>query len=252
MSCCTLIQLHTKTYYHYQQLAVVYFFYCPGCLWGIMLKYFLNLIVKNFRLLKLVFILATAYFIFEELNLFIYKKPTLISVSKSKIRAENLPNILICSLRGYDESELRKLGYKDSSQYTMGVFTDRKYVGWLGNQSGTSGRDVIRSISTIKTTQDCPTVTALFAINGTLESRDFLSSFLTRPIHLNGRCCRPKPPQLAKIHPIYELRIKYKETDNLHGFRVILSNPLTSTIFEQNKFQMEGINLDSDKSGKQI
>ena len=214
-----------------------------------MWKYFFNLIVKDFRLLKLVFILATAYFIVEEFRQFVYKKPTLISVSRSKIRADNLPSILICSLRGYDRSELRKIGYRDSSQYTLGMFGDRKYVGWLGNQTGLSAREVIRNISTIKTSQDCPSVTALFEINGTLETRDFLSPILTRPIHPNGRCCRPEPPQLARIHPIYELRIKYNESENFRGFRVILSNPLTFSIFEQNKFQMEGINLDTEKSG---
>ena len=56
---------------------------------------------------------------------------------------------------------------------------------------------------------------------------------------------------MTEVHPIYELQIMNKEVRKFFGFRVILSNPLTSSIFEQNKFQSEGINMDSpsDTSG---
>ena len=206
---------------------------------------------KDFRLLKFSFILITAYFLMDEFKLLIVDKPTIITVMRSRLTPQHFPDIWVCPLRGYDEVELKKIGYNNSRDYTMGSFSDRTQVGWLGNTSGQTTGDIIRRISTIKTIEDCPSVVAKFEINGMLESRPFLSSSLTRPIHPNGRCCQPKPPRMTEVHPIYELQIINEEARKVFGFRVILSNPLTSSIFEQNKFQSEGINMDSasDSSG---
>ena len=204
-----------------------------------------NFLWKDFRLLKISFIIIGAYFLYDEFKLLIVDKPTIITVTRSRLAPHHFPDIWVCPLRGYDEQELRKIGFNNSRDYTIGSYGDRNHVGWLGNTTGLTTGDIIRRISTIKTTDDCPSVLAKFEIRGMLEIRSFPNSTLTRPIHPNGRCCRPKPPQMTEVHPIYELQIMSKEATKFSGFRVILSNPLTASIFEQNKFQSEGINMDS-------
>ena len=54
----------------------------------------------KFKLLKFCFILVTSYFLYQELVLFLATKPTLISISKSRIQPRHFPAILVCPTSG--------------------------------------------------------------------------------------------------------------------------------------------------------
>ena len=159
-----------------------------------LVKYCLYHLWLRFRFLKFSFFLITSYFLYQELVLFL-SKPTFISISKYKIQPENFPDILICPLSGFDQEELRRLGYSESFAYTMGSVKDKKALGWGGTDPGLNVKDIIQRISVLKTTKDCPVVIytmASFEMEGKFREEKMNSVSLTPAIYPNGRCCKVK------------------------------------------------------------
>ena len=176
-----------------------------------------KVLVKDFKLLKFFFILFTAYLLYGELKLFVIEKPTLTSLEKIDLSAEHFPEILICPRHGYDEEMLERHGYATSFHYSTGVpvddnRTDLIFRGWRGKtlEQNYSVRDVMDAISVMKNASHCPTVTALFDIEGKYREEE-LETFLTRQIYPNGRCCRAKQPELAKKYPLYEISFSFED-----------------------------------------
>ena len=155
-------------------------------------KYCLYHLWLRFRFLKFSFFLITSYFLYQELVLFL-SKPTFISISKYKIQPSNFPDILICPLSGFDQAELRRLGYSESFAYAMGSLKDQKSLGWRGTDPSLNVKDITTRISVMKTTQDCPVViytTASSEMDGKFRKEKMNSVSLTRAIYPNGRCCK--------------------------------------------------------------
>ena len=155
-----------------------------------LVKYcFYNLWLR-FRFLKFSFILITSYFLYQEIVLFL-SKPTFISISKYKIQPSNFPDMLICPLSGFDQAELRRLGYENSFYYSIGFMRDDKALGWSGTDPSLNGKDIIQRISVMKTIQDCPVITmASFASEGKIRTERMDTFSLTRAMYPNGRCCK--------------------------------------------------------------
>ena len=144
----------------------------------------------RFRFLKFSFFLITSYFLYKEIVLYL-SKPTFISISKLKIQPRNFPDILICPLPGFDQAELRRLGYASSFYYSIGFLKENKSLGWSGSDSSLNMKEILQRISVMKTSQDCPVVTmASFDTDGKIRKEFMTSVSLTRAMYPNGRCCK--------------------------------------------------------------
>ena len=78
-----------------------------------LVKYCLYNLWLRFRFLKFSFFLVTAYFLYQELVLFL-SKPTFISISKYEIQPSNFPDILICPLAGFDQEGRQRIKDKEA------------------------------------------------------------------------------------------------------------------------------------------
>ena len=151
--------------------------YIMGVMWDV--------IFQDFRLVKLCFIVMTTYLLYEELNVFFVKRPTVTSFTEEQLTPTSFPEIIICSNNGFSQKWLNIHGYDDSFQYKKGVPRDKSFIGWFGHQPSTSTLDresFLRNISHIRTVEDCPHLLANFVINGTFKGSsenqkngDFLS-----------------------------------------------------------------------------
>ena len=129
-----------------------------------------DLIFQDFRIIKLVFIVMTSYLIYEELNLFFIKRPTVTSFTEEELTPSSFPEIIICSDNGFSQKWLNIYGYDDSFQYKKGLPRDKSFIGWFGHQPSSLDREsFLINISHIRTVEDCPFLLANFVINGTFQ-----------------------------------------------------------------------------------
>ena len=146
-------------------------------------------ILSDFRLLKFCVILLTCWLILEELWLCLHTRPTLLSVSKARLEASHLPDVLVCPLPGFDVAQLQQLGYNQTYQYTFGLSKEGNLIGWTGNETEGSIKEIAKKISVMKEETDCPSVVATFQVNGERSSIS-LTAAITRALYPHGRCCR--------------------------------------------------------------
>ena len=130
-----------------------------------------EVICQDFRILKLAFIMMTAYLLYEEFLLFFVTRPTVTSFTEEKLTPASFPEITICSDNGFNQEWLNIYGYDDSFQYKKGLPRDKSYIGWFGHQASTpvDREGFLRDISHIRTSEDCPHLLANFVINGTFK-----------------------------------------------------------------------------------
>ena len=95
---------------------------------------YLAFIIRDYKIIKISFAIITILLLYDELNIFFIKKPTLSSVSKSQLRPQNFPDIIICPVPGFDQRAIERLGYNSSYSYSMGSMAGGG-TGWFGNQS---------------------------------------------------------------------------------------------------------------------
>ena len=210
----------------------------------------LKVLLKDFRIIKLLFLAMTLYLLCDELLLFFLKRPTVISFAEKPLGLNSFPEIVICSKSGFHQKSLELLGYDGALNYRRGTPRDNSFIGWFGSQPSALDRDrdsFLRNISDIKTLEDCPDLLANFVLNGTFVTRNFSFS-LTRAVYPHGQCCRALPPQLAQTILIYELEL-YNKPDRKEDWRVHLSDRESLTVFNRNKFNMEGNQLEARREG---
>ena len=161
---------------------------------------YLYFILKDYKILKVSFMILTSYLLIDEMRVFLITKPTLTSVTQTNIRPESFPDILICPQQAFDLNSLHNLGYKLSFYYGLGYQSgDRLVTGWIGNQTDKNVTEVADEISNIKSLDDCPKTFGKFKINGKYKLRTVaLGLELTRVSYPNGRCCRVIKPKEAK------------------------------------------------------
>ena len=205
-----------------------------------------NYVGKEYRIFNLCFAIFTSYLLIDELKLYFISKPTFTSIVQTKLKPEHFPNILICSYPSYDLEQLQSIGYEHSYDYSSGLSEEGDLIGWRGNNSEDHIADITHNLSVIRTLQDCPQIKAKFEQKGIMVKKK-LSSKLSRAVYPNGRCCRVIIPEIAKssiVHRLY-FRIyinKYKNQD-VSGFKMILSEPRSSSIFRQHEFSVDGDRL---------
>ena len=163
-----------------------------------LVKLISSYILKDYRLVKICFIVLTCDLLYEEIHVWLVRKPTLTSVTTSNIRPETFPDILLCPEQAFDLHSLNKIGYKFSFYYGVGyISNDRLKTGWLGNQTDMNITEVVNKISNVKTVDDCPEVVAKFNDGGRLKDTP-LRLNLSKVIYpFHGRCCRVIKPKEA-------------------------------------------------------
>ena len=205
-------------------------------------------VAKDYRIFNLCLAMFTTYLLMGELNLYFFYKPTFTSMIQTTLKPEHFPNILICSNPSYDLEVLNSHGYDHSYDYASGLSSEGDLVGWRGNKSDVDISALTPTLSVIRTLADCPQVKAKFELNGTIEKTK-LSVSLSRAVYPNGRCCRVIIPHIAKSNILHRLyyRIytnKYRNK-NVNGFKMILSDPKSSSIFRQHEFNIDGERMSS-------
>ena len=81
------------------------------------MKTITSFLLKDFRIRKLCFLVLTSYLLYEELYVLLFVKPTLTSVTQTKIKVEQFPDVLICPEQ---LKLLSRLGYTRSLNYGLG------------------------------------------------------------------------------------------------------------------------------------
>ena len=205
-----------------------------------------NYVGKEYRIFNLGFAIFTSYLLIDELKLYFIYKPTFTSIVQTKLKPGHFPNILICPYPSYDLEELQSIGYDHSYDYSSGLSEEGNLIGWRGNNSEDDLAAITHNLSVIRTLQDCPQIKAKFEQNGIMVKKT-LSRQLSRAVYPNGRCCRVIIPEIAKSNIVHRLyfRIyvnKYKN-NNVKGFKMILSEPRSSSIFRQHEFSIDGDRL---------
>ena len=204
-------------------------------------------LLKDFRVLKLIFTSLTVVLLYDELLIFFIERPTMASIAKTALKPTNFPGIYICARSGFNQTELSKLGYEHGYKYSRGFPNDKHFIGWSGNQSDLSHEEVGVKISTIRTTEDCPRVVANFIVDNKKVRRTLILE-LTRGLYPSGRCCAAEIPAEAAQSPVYELDFLMDHNNtinqNIKEFKIILSDQTSSSIFQLHKFNMEGSPLE--------
>ena len=186
----------------------------------------------------------TLYLLIDEMRNFLITKPTLTSVTHTKLKPESFPNILICSEEGFDIDSLQRLEYYHAFYYGVGSVSNSEDIGWLGNQTEMNITEVVNEISKIKTLNDCPKIKGKFKLNGKHETIQVRMN-VTRVLYPFGRCCRVLKPKEADKYAfdfIYSYK-KFSEFNNYtNGFSMYLSDEKSGLIQPQ-RFALEGHQL---------
>ena len=205
-----------------------------------------NYVRKEYRIFNLCFAIFTSYLLIDELKLYFIYKPTFTSILQTKLKPEHFPNILICSYPSYDLEELQSIGYDHSYDYSSGLSKEGDLIGWRGNNSDDNITAITQKLSVLRTVQDCPQIKAKFEQKGMMVKKT-LSRDLSRAVYPNGRCCRVIIPDIARsniVHRLYfRIYIKKYKNQNVNGFKMILSEPKSSSIFRQHEFSVDGDRL---------
>ena len=140
-------------------------------------------IFRDFRALKLVFALMTAYLLYDEISIFI-SKPTFTSLSQAYLRPEHFPEIQVCPVPAFLQAELERHGYQTSYDFVLGNMRNTDLKGWSGNHS-----DANLSVSALAAMSDCPSVSLKFKKDQTILWL-VADLALTRDAHPSGKCCK--------------------------------------------------------------
>ena len=165
---------------------------------------YLTFVLKDYKILKISFMVLTSYLLIDEIRVFLVTKPTLTSVTQTNIKPEDFPVVLICPKQGFDLQSLHKLGYPYSTFYGRGIINSTKnQISWVGNQTKMNVTEVINQVSTFKSLKDCPIVEGKLKRNGTRYI--ILDVELTRAMYPNGRCCRVIKPREANKQRVFKV-----------------------------------------------
>ena len=145
------------------------------------------------RSIKICFVLLTSYLLLEEFYTFFIVRPTLTSITKSRISPLDFPEILICPIPAFAEDRLVSVGYENSYKYAVGITEeedhDKIITGWTGNQYQLNVKEVQEKVSIIQDVRDCPETRVDISVDGVL-SKITLDMELSYNIYPKGICCK--------------------------------------------------------------
>ena len=206
-------------------------------------------LVKEHRILKLIFFTFASYLIFEELYAFLVVKPTYTSSQKRNISAEDFPEILLCPEPAINLSVANAKGYHGAIQYFFGSdsILGSKQLGWGGNKSE-DVKKVSAEISILKTNTDCPQDTwnsyFWFKSDTSAANTTSIKFTLSNVLYPNHVCCKVVPPSFSKSYPVIGMQL------TLSGdvlYNVFMADQMTASYFNLHKKVMMGDKIVSDR-----
>ena len=203
-------------------------------------KYYCKPVVKDYRILKLIFTIFGLWLISYSIYTFVVVKPTYTSNEQREKGVEDFPEIIICPEPTFDINALTSRGYEgDYFQYFVGS----PEFGWAGNKSE-DVRKVFMEVSTLKTVGDCP-----LGFHRFVDTRSVAEFSMTRALYPFHLCCKIIHPNISEFHPITYLKILINGTSNLRSFKVFLADQLTASFYDLHKRIMLGDKLVSNGNG---
>ena len=88
------------------------------------LGYCYKLIVKDYRILKIIFTILASLLIYDTFYSMLVLKPTYTSNEKRKMTAEDFPEIMVCPEQAFDKEALKLNDY--SGLYYIRILVDEK------------------------------------------------------------------------------------------------------------------------------
>ena len=204
-------------------------------------KCFHTLLIKEYRILKLIFIILGLWLVFYSFYTFLAVKPTYTSNEKRKMTAEDFPEILVCPEQAFDKEALLLYDYSGLAAYIRGKKNKHKnstYVSW-GGKTTKDITKLSKAISTIKSVQKCPNIVWRFQSLTSHKTVKNTKIELTRALDPYHMCCKYIPPKLSKFYPVIDFRLEASKT-NVTSFKVFMADQLTASYFDLHKKIMIG------------
>ena len=205
---------------------------------------FYSALLKEYKLLKAIFLLIASYLIFEEVYICFVLKPTFTSSTRRNIKPEDFPEIILCPVPPIDVKAARSRGYDGMDYYYLGLeYFDvmgrqSRSIGWSGYNRSESVKIVSEKISTIKSVDDCPLKSYLWYDEGHVQHIKYNLSKALYPYHV---CCKVIPPIATKSHGVIGIRIEFStENKSIAAFKMFMADQFTASIFDQNTMKMLG------------
>ena len=203
--------------------------------------YCYKLIVKDYRILKILFTILASLLIYDTFYSMLVLKPTYTSNEKRKMTAEDFPEVMVCPEQAFDKEALLLYDYSTPTAYIRGrknIHKHSTYVSWGGNTT----EDIkakAKAISTIKSIQKCPNILWKFKNQTSRETVKNTTIELTRALDPYHMCCKYIPPKLSKFYPVIDFRLEASKT-NITSFKVFMADQLTASYFDLHKKIMIG------------
>ena len=211
------------------------------------------MLLQNYRILKLFFIILASIMILGEIYYFSAVKPTYTSHTMRDISSEDFPEILLCPLPSVDKEALASKGYGGSFEYSQGINWDDalnasvvEHIGWAGNNSEDVGKVAV-SVSKLKSSEDCPY--AYFYDESLNPTK--IEWNLTKVLYPNHICCKVVPPEFSKFNPISVMDFSSRSGYENISYKLFMADGLglTASYFDLHKDIMVGDEIVSSTTG---
>ena len=113
-------------------------------------------ITKIFKIfVQIIISVLTGLLIFEEIKLYV-SVPIHTTKYQKVFSPENIPDVVVCPVPGYNVSMLHHHGYTASNNFFFGEIENTNHRGWTGNGTNTTVTDMVKDISVMASIENCP------------------------------------------------------------------------------------------------
>ena len=207
-------------------------------------------VCKNYKILKLIFLIFGSCLILSEFYIFFVLKPTYTSKVHRKLNVEDFPEIILCPEPSINIEAAQSRGYVGEQEYFLGIWdhwaASLEQFGWAGNNSE-DVKKVYDDISNVKTLEDCPNGINVFWYKDN-ETFQFphVEFELTKALYPNHVCCKVVTPKFSQFYPLAGIQIA---SPNNGSFKLFMADQLTASYFDGQKTVMLGDKIVSGDNG---
>ena len=218
-----------------------------------MLTQFHILFIKDYKILKIAFIIFASYLIIEEFYTFFELKPTYTSEEKRDLNVNDFPDILLCPEPSMNINAVISRGYPGSGTYYKGILSSKTLdqLTWAGNNSE-DVKNVSNEISMLKSIEDCPQGpprSFFWFKNNNSQTRENVNFILTRALSPYHICCKVVPPKISQNYPMISLQFAFSNNSRVTSFTMFMADQMTSSFFDLHKSTMLGDKIISGDKG---
>ena len=153
------------------------------------LNCFHTLLIKDYRILKYIFVILAMVLVIEEFYIFLVIKPTYTSYENRELMGEDFPEIMVCPEPSFDLQALKSIGYQGPADYFRGRRNKRRTFNWAGNMKSKNMKKVLGQISTLKNCHSFKQ-SVWFNANTSLKAEYGMEMKLTKALFPYHRCCK--------------------------------------------------------------